>query len=108
MANESLSVLTKRLEADISLILRKIQLHKLGAKERESLAKLRQALVDAKTYCTAMSFRKHVTNSCKTPRLEKSGWGKPANRFSKPVNPMFLEPLTSLICRPKSTKSSED
>lgn len=50
MANQSLSVLAKRLEADINLILRKIQLHKLGAKEREALAKLRQALIDARIY----------------------------------------------------------
>ncbi len=50
MADESLPVLAKRLEADISLILRKIQLHKLSAKEREALAKLRQALADTKVY----------------------------------------------------------
>jgi hypothetical protein len=48
--NISPSVLVKRLESDINLILRKIALHKLDEKERNALAKLRQALNDAKVY----------------------------------------------------------
>jgi hypothetical protein len=50
MANSSPLVLIKRLEADINLILREIQLHKLGEKERKALAMLRQALENSKVY----------------------------------------------------------
>jgi hypothetical protein len=50
MANSSPSILAKSLESDINLILRKIQTHKLGEKERKALGVLRQALDDTKIY----------------------------------------------------------
>src|SRR5579862_1541891 len=50
MDSQSLTALTKRLEADISMMLRRIDQSKLDEKPRSAVAKLRQSLIDAKIY----------------------------------------------------------
>ncbi|HVX58818.1 MAG TPA: hypothetical protein VG964_03765 [Candidatus Saccharimonadales bacterium] len=49
----SLSVLVKRLDADVRQILRKIDYGELNSKQRDSLIDLQQDLVDARIYASA-------------------------------------------------------
>lgn len=44
------SSLTRELEGQVSLLLRKIDLYQLGEKERKAVINLRQALADARIY----------------------------------------------------------
>ena len=50
--NQAPSVMAKRLEAEVRMILRPTDVYKLGPDERETLANLRQNLADARIYTT--------------------------------------------------------
>ncbi len=50
MVNHSPSYRIKQVDTEISLVLRKVEIHKLSQKNRELLAKLQQELNDARIY----------------------------------------------------------
>ncbi len=49
-SEQSPSVMAKRLEAEVRMILRPVDAYKLDPKQRETLANLRQNLADARIY----------------------------------------------------------
>lgn len=71
MASQSPSVAVKRIEAEISLILRGFQAHKLGEKERAALAKLRQGLNDGRIYALDYELSEMREEQLKNARMAK-------------------------------------
>jgi hypothetical protein len=69
--NISPSTMAKRLEAEINMILRRVDQPKLDEKPRSAVAKLRQSLIDAKIY-----IRDYELSEMRDEQLKSAKTGK--------------------------------
>jgi hypothetical protein len=71
MVDNQPSVSVKRLEAEVNMVLRRIEIHELGEKPRRTLAGLRQSLADSIVYIRAYELseiREEQLQNAKTAR----------------------------------------